>query len=186
MGKFNSNETSLISQRPTSLVRSALRNMLGGSLDMRALALHLAYRSSSTCHLRPTASAPAANLTSAWPTAFAACLHILRVFAAPGRSNTNPSPCSRDHAAIPHCLCPTFHSFDRRATESHATSDRTRRRPWGLRSCLRLSNTHRSQAHTHSLDMVACEIRTCRLFSRKQHPFNEARPGAGRVMMLAG
>ena len=152
-------------------MRSVLRNMLGGSLDMRALALHLAYRSSSTCHLRPAASAPAANLTSAWPTAFAACPHILRGFAAPGRSNTNPSPCSRDHAAMPHCLCPTFHFFDRCATDTHATSDRTRRWPWGLRSCLRLPNSCCPQAHTYPLvDTLAYEIRICRLFSRKQQP----------------
>jgi hypothetical protein len=61
---------------------------------------------------------------------------VLRVFEAPGKSNTNPSPCSRYNASMPHCLCPTFYStlpliYD---AESQSYMYKLRRQP-RLASC---------------------------------------------------
>jgi hypothetical protein len=42
-----------------------------------------------------------------WPTGSAARRMFFASSGACGRSNTNPSPCTRDHAAKTPCLCPT-------------------------------------------------------------------------------
>ncbi|KAH7385308.1 hypothetical protein DE146DRAFT_197500 [Phaeosphaeria sp. MPI-PUGE-AT-0046c] len=128
MGKFVIIETMLISQRPTSLSTQQPRN---------CARWHYTHRLSPTGACWPVICisavfAPAGTLSSVWQTGFAAVAHVLGASAAPGRSNTSPSPCTRDHGAMPQCLCPTFYFFGGRTKDMLAASDRTHRWRWDV------------------------------------------------------
>jgi hypothetical protein len=151
-----------------------LRDILGSSLRS-ALVLRLAYQSSSTIPLHSAASAPAATSTSNYGlSGQRACSSCLREGS--GRSNTNPSPCPRDHAAVPQCLCLTFYFTCGRTTD---TMDRTRcltGRAGGRGVCRTVSGTVRPLGGgQHSsvlgtLNLVYLFACSCGLFaSFRQH-----------------